>query len=441
MTVFIACLFACAKEPTKQKLNLVVISVDTLRADHLSCYGYPKKNTPNIDLLAEKSIRFEYAFTSIPSTLPAHASLFTSLYPHQLASRRNGEVIPKDATLLAEILKEKGYDTGAVVSASVLDGGFGLDQGFMIYDDVSRRKNRTAGETLVQVKAWLDQRSKKPFFLFAHLFDPHTYYDAPKEFYGDFIPGGGRIPPFRSFLKKKQKFNPEKIKDSLAGYDAEIAYADWAVGEILKHLETLKFSHNTLVAFVSDHGEALDELIHTENFAFGHGGFLYPYIVRIPLILHIPGMDNKHQPAVIDTPVSIIDVMPTVLDLLKITPPDRISGQSLLPMVQNNNGSHGPIFMERRFYEDPPKDFLAERELSVISDQWLFIDAARRDELFNLKEDPSGKNNLIEKHARIESIKKLLQGWRKNVKPLFGPANYSVDHKTLKKLEALGYTK
>ncbi|MBU0754335.1 MAG: sulfatase [Planctomycetes bacterium] len=236
----------CSQQPPRPvDYNVVVISVDTLRADHLSCYGYGRETTPNIDLLARQSLRFTNAYTTMPSTLPAHASLMSSLHPKELTLQRNGEKIPLEATLLAEILESRGYRTGAFVSSVVLDKNYHLDQGFQTDDEAGGSGVRPAEETLGKAVAWLNENREGPFFLFLHLDDPHTFYEAPEVYREKFNAPDIPLPPERSFIQNPRLFTPEKIQQSIAGYDAEIAYADWAVGELLKELDRLRLEKNS----------------------------------------------------------------------------------------------------------------------------------------------------------------------------------------------------
>jgi len=176
-------LTACAGEGAGEPAAcLIVVSIDTLRADHVSCCGYSAATTPCIDVLAGQGHLFSNGYTPMPTTLPAHASLMTSLYPSQLNTRRNGDQVPSRAVTLAEILKARGYATGAFVSASVLDARYGLCQGFDAYDGPGAKAERPAEETAFEAAAWLAENASRKFFLFVHLYDPHTFYYAPPAF-------------------------------------------------------------------------------------------------------------------------------------------------------------------------------------------------------------------------------------------------------------------
>ena len=216
-------LSGCRKQPRQRKdgrANVLLISIDTLRADHVSCYGYKKLTTPHIDRLARQGHRFSNAYTTMPTTLPAHASLLSSLYPSQLSSRRNGEKVPAGATTLPEILQSAGYATAAFVSASVMDARYGLNQGFQTYDDANIRP---AGKTLVKATKWLKKHSGEPFFLFLHFFDPHTPYHAPESFRTKFDAPNKPFPPASKFVPNPSRFTTGLIRKSIAAYDAEIA--------------------------------------------------------------------------------------------------------------------------------------------------------------------------------------------------------------------------
>ena len=266
----LACFFAgyAKYHPSWGRYNVLVITADTLRSDHLGAYGYKNIRTPVIDELARNGVRFETVISPAPLTLPSHASLFTSTFPPYTQVRDNGNnKLDESALTLAEILEKRGYDTAAFVSTYVLNGRFGLDQGFEIYDDVKEDQDpnlvirhmdgeRTADKTTTAAINWLKRKSPKPFFMWVHYYDPHSTYNPP--------------PPYR----EKYKNNP---------YDGEIAFMDNQIGRLLNEFKRQGILDKTLIVFTSDHGEGLGE--HKES---GHAVFVYDTTQKVPLIFVAP---------------------------------------------------------------------------------------------------------------------------------------------------------
>src|SRR5262245_37073788 len=297
--------------PDKRPRHVLLVSLDTTRADHLGCYGYEAAQTPRLDALAGSGLRFAQATTVMPLTLPAHASLMTGTFPGTHGVRDNGGFyVPDDQRTLAEVLRERGYRTGGFISAFVLDSRWGIQQGFERYFDefdLSKYEGvgmdavqRPGGEVVDKALEWLAADREKPFFAWVHLYDPHAPYEAPE--------------PFRSRFPRNMQ----------GAYDAEVAYADSLVGRLLDSLASDGRLAETLVVVVGDHGESLGE--HEEQ---SHGFFIYDADVHIPLILAGPGVPER----VVNDQVRIVDVMPTVLDLLGVEAPGAVQGKSLLPLV------------------------------------------------------------------------------------------------------------
>jgi arylsulfatase A-like enzyme len=307
-TGFAAC------NPSPPAISVLLVTLDTTRADHLGSYGAARARTPNLDALAAEGIRYEHAYSPAPITLPAHASLLTGLYPFEHRVRDNGDFPLSDrAQTLAEVLQRHGYRTGAVVAAFVLDRRFGLAQGFDSYDDVILEQRtsgsfgfaeRQAPAVTDAALAWLsDQPPDRPYFLWVHYFDPHAGYEPhsnDSEFFG--------LPP----------------------YDAEISFADREIGRLLGRLSESGRDAETLVVTAADHGEGLWE--HGE---ISHGYFVYDSTLRAALILRLP--DRAHAGTAIAAPVSLVDVFPTVLERLGI-PPCDVSGVAL-PLAEPDAGA------------------------------------------------------------------------------------------------------
>ncbi len=324
LMVLLAALFsagqAAAQEP--ERPNIVLITIDTLRADHLSSYGYHLLTTPNLDRFAEQGVRFERAYTTIPLTGPAHTSLFTGRYPQETGARVNGQPLASDARLLTlpRILEKNGYQTAAFVSAWPLTKRLThLDRGFEIYDQDLGRKfqmlnsYRNAEDVTPRVLSWIRLSPKQPFFLWVHFFDPHGPYELKEEFVDlESNPDGDyRTEPV-----------DEEMAERLRNYDSEIAYTDHYVGKLLDELEVQGLQDSTVVVVASDHGESLGERGY-----IGHGRQLYENIVRIPLMIRYPLKVPAGE--VVGENVSLLDVAPTLLDLAGIEPPLPYQGKSL----------------------------------------------------------------------------------------------------------------
>ena len=288
--------------------HLLLITLDTTRADRIGCYRYSKARTPVLDALAAAGVRCEHAYTVAPLTLPAHSSLFTGLYPVENGIRTNGRGRLDDAIpTLAEVLRRQGYDTSAFVGSFVLNGKFGLDRGYNTYDDDfasdyptndALHVERTGASVVDAALEWLKAPRSRPFFCWVHLFDPHSPYLAHADLFGD------------EFAERP--------------YDAEIAYVDQQVGRLLEFLQRCGLESETLVVVVGDHGEGLGE--HLEQ---THSMMLYNSTMHVPLIFRHPTRLAGGRRLAAN--VSMVDISPTILDLLEVADPRKISGKSLKP--------------------------------------------------------------------------------------------------------------
>ena len=299
---------AFGSENVEEHPNILLITIDTLRADHLSGYGYPLKTSPAIDHLAEEGVRFSSAYSPIPLTGPSHISLFTSRFPQEHGARVNGYAVNKDSKwlFLPQILKRFGYTNAAFISAWPLTSRLiRLDRWFDVYDEDLNRNyqvfnsSRYAEDVTPLVTRWLSNRLETPFFLWVHYFDPHSPYHL-RDGFEDLVPSGhpnNRPPPV-----------DEEMARRIRNYDSEIAYTDAHIAKLLAKVDDLGLRDSTLVALTSDHGESLGE-----NGYVGHGRALSQGIVKVPLILRYPGVIPAGQ--VIDDNVSLLDVTPTLLDL------------------------------------------------------------------------------------------------------------------------------
>jgi arylsulfatase A-like enzyme/Tfp pilus assembly protein PilF len=400
-------------------MNIIVFTIDTLRADHLECYGYDQVKTPNINRLAEEGILFKYAITQAPLTLPSHSSIFTGTFPLYHGVRDNGSFyLDENQITLAEVLKDKGYATAAFVAAFVLDSRWGLQQGFdHYYDNFDLTKYKTVSldavqrrgdEVLTEAYKWIGENQEQKFFGWIHLYDPHTPYDPPE--------------PYKSQYSGKR----------FGLYDGEIAYVDQLIGEFRKFLEERKLLDKTLVVFTGDHGESLGE--HKES---AHGFFIYDAAVRVPLIIRFPG--NKLSNTVLDNQVRSIDIMPTILHLVNTEVPDCVQGKSLLSLMLNKEAEDKLQAYSETYW---PRYHYGWSELkSLRQDQYKFIDAPKP-ELYDVRDDPGELNNIIDEKASLaHEMKRKLDTLIKehSIKGIDEIGPKRIDDDSLVKLQALGY--
>lgn len=357
-----------AAAEVQRQTSVILISVDTLRADHLSCYGYLGVRTPHIDALAKRGTVFSQVSAQVPLTLPSHVSLLTSTYPFANAVEDNTEHLDPDAVTLTTVLKANHYQTAAFVGGFVLDRRFGLDESFDVYDSPfsSREKpgtdpgdvKRPAEEVVNSALSWLKASGNRPFFLFVHLYDLHTPYQMP--------PG-----------------SPKGL--SAIAYDGELSYVDEQIGRLIDGLRQSKLLEHSLIVFVADHGESLGE--HGEA---AHGYFVYQATLRVPLIFHWPDKAALF-PARSDEPVALMDAAPTILQFLGIPSPASFQGRSLLPSLHANFDPRREEVYSESIYSH--KHFGTSSLRSLRLGAYKYIDAPKP-ELYDLARDPGELENL-----------------------------------------------
>ena len=349
--------------------NVLLISIDTCRADHLSCYGYEQRTTPNIDALARTGVLFENAISAVPLTLPAHSSMLTGTIPPYHGVHQNiGDQLDDSLVSLPEILRDVGFATAAAISAYVLDSQHGLDQGFEVYDDTfsdpleeNTPVERRGGDTTELALDWIDRNKDRRFFYFLHYYDPHDDYEPPE--------------PFASTFSS----NP---------YAGEIAYTDHCIGRVVQTLRDLQLYDSTLIIIVGDHGEMLGE--HGEP---THAFFIYQSAIRIPMIFKLPGRD---VPARVPALVGLVDIVPTVCSLLGVTPPPDVQGIDLSAYCTSKD-TRQP---ERHMYCESfyPTFYGTNPLVGVVTNRFKFI-RTTRSELYDLVRDPAESNNLLEEEG------------------------------------------
>jgi len=395
--------------------NILLITIDTLRADHLGSYGYAAAETPSLDAVARRGLRFDQALTVTPLTLPAHASLMTGAFPGSHGVRDNGGfVLNDDQTTLAEILRARGYRTGGFVAAFVLDRRWGISQGFDQYSDrfdLSKYAadvgadavRRPGGEVVDDALAWLNQDTARPFLAWVHLYEPHAPYDPPEAV-------RARFPP-----------------TVLGAYDAEIAIADAQVGRLLNALAADGRLDRTIVAVLGDHGEGLGE--HQEQ---EHGFFVYDTTLRIPLIIAGAGVPTRD----IGEQVRIVDVMPTLLELAGVGVPPEVQGRSLVPLARGRALSL--VALSETWY---PRNHFGWSELTAIRDGRYKLIAAPRRELYDMQTDPREMHDLAASNpGRADALERALRDLTATTssrKP--AAAARPIDSSAAERLRALGY--
>lgn len=416
------------KSDRKSDLNVLLITVDTLRADYLGCYGNERVKTPALDGLAKNGIKFDSAFAHNVITLPSHVNILTGTYPIFHGVRENIGFRVKDETLtLAEILKKNGYKTGAFIGAFPLDSRFGLDKGFDVYDDNYGDSNalndfsfaeRKAEDVIRAAISWTDflyqneklnstQASGQRWFCWVHIFDPHAPYNPPQEF---------------------KDRHPENL------YSGEVEYTDTSIGLLIEYLKKSGYEKDTLIVITSDHGESLGE--HGER---THGIFAYNSTLHIPLIFYNPSVFREARS--ISKMVRHIDIVPTILDLLDIRIPDEIQGSSLVSLLENPSKSKWKS--KDCYFESMTANL--DRNWAplkgVISDQFKYIDLPLK-ELYDIQSDYKEENNLVGKEISLmnESGNKLDECIRKySVEKNQKIIRIEENSETLEKLRSLGY--
>jgi len=398
--------------------NILVITCDTTRADALGAYGGAGNHTPNLDRLAREGVMFKNCMTHVPMTLPSHITLFTGRSPLAHQVRNNGRyALPAAETTLAERLQPAGFKTYAVIASYVLLGRFGLNQGFDEYDDSlnshevmnSYNSEITADVVSGRFRAWLAKHKDERFFAWVHFYDPHEPYAPPKEYQ----PG------------------PGEEKDRKRLYLGEIEFMDHHIGTILDELKAQGVSDKTLIMVVGDHGEAFGE--HGEN---GHVFFCYEQNIKVPLIFH----DESRLPknAVIDDPVCLTDIMPTLLELFGLERGKELEGQSLVTYLRPKAKSlpARPIYLESMYgFEEmgwAPLQGIVEGKMKYIS--------LPRPELYDLGQDPKESVNLFEKRPdEARRLKEMLESYISAHTELSPGAKRDVTSEDVRHLQSLGY--
>jgi choline-sulfatase len=411
----IAVLHAESLVQTKaQQPDIFLVTIDTLRADHVHCYGYERVETPALDGLAKDGIRFAQAFTPSPITNTSHTSILTGLLPTTHGVTDFGVPLSPAHPTLAELLHQRGYHTAAFIGAVILDSKTlapGLDRGFDFYDNFPEhshtkshwgRVERRGMDVAQRAEAWLSVHSAGPHFVWVHLYDPHDPYEPPAPY-------------------------SQLYKDHL--YDGEIAYADSALANFIAYLKKHGWYEDSLIVVVGDHGEGLGE--HHEN---THGIFLYDSTTHVPLIFKLPAANVIGKIKVVDAQVRTTDIVPTVLDLVGASAPQRLDGESMKPYFADADVVSRIAFGET----DYPLRFGWAPLRSVRTEGFKFIEAPRP-ELYDLHTDAAELENKYEPwNAQVQKFRGMLAELRAKAPPP-GPSKGLVEQATIDELKALGY--
>ncbi len=395
--------------------SVLLVTLDTVRADHIGCYGYSKIETPNLDHLAADSIRFSHAYAQVPITLPSHAVILTGTYPMSNGVRDFTPAgLASSVPTLAERLRRNGYHTAAFVSSFVLNSMWGLSRGFEVYDDnlalsTSAAQNpfllvRSGDRTVDRLLGWIKRPRDEPFFVWLHLYDAHSPYRSPE--------------PYRSHYSRRP-------------YDGAIAFDDAQVGRVIARLRDLNLYDRMAIVVLSDHGESLGE--HGES---EHGFFVYNATLRVPLILKLPGEAVRAR--IVSGPVATVDVAPTVAHLCRLRPSDSegFQGRSLLRLINDARAEGEEVYSESYY----PRDSFGWHELrALVTPEFKYIEAPRP-ELYDLLRDPGERSNIITTDALASSLRDRVAVFERRFRSPDGPAaTVTLDSETLDKLKSLGY--
>jgi len=435
--------FLLVKKLSGNGINVILITIDTLRQDHTSIYNDKIYTTPNLELLSKEGAKFLQAYAPTGVTAPSHATLFTSQYPISHGLQSNRVTLNKNRTTLAEHLSKNGYQTAAIVSSFVLKSRFGLAKGFKYYEDDFPIEGSTvpklerwrkfkdlkgfdqrADKTTQKAIHWLKKKRKtgQPFFLFIHYFDPHRPYDPPK--------------PFKGQLSSRRE---KGISKEIGLYDEEILSTDHQIGLFLKTLSEMGLNKKTIVVITSDHGEGL-----MSHGIMGHGVYTYEEIVLVPLLFSWPG--RILPDTVIKEPVGLIDLGPTILSLIGLPIPKSFYGldlsRSLLmraPLPQNR-----PLFFQRGYPRKKVKmasKYGEGHQFGVRMGKWKYFVGwgEKTEQLFNLQTDPGEKINVHQKYSELSKFLAMkIETWKKSF--LRSPStSKKLSNEDVEALKALGY--
>lgn len=442
-------------DPGEDRPNLVLITLDTTRADHLGCYGYARARTPNLDAFAASGVRFDHARTVANTTLPAHASILTGRHPQAINVPRNSFPLPEDVETLAQRLADEGYATAAFVSASALSSGLGLERGFEVYDEAFSiqemdQQQRRAAATTTAARAWLAEHAetRAPYFLWVHYFDPHYPYTPPAPFdtlYGtDYDgPADGSM----EYLATLWGFGAPRVEPAPADlarlvdlYDGEVAYLDHALGPLLDALDPAATEGPTVVAITADHGESLVE----HDYLFNHGLHVYEPSVHVPLLVRFVPQAGIEPGAVVAAPTQNLDLFATLLAAAGAASSDASPGVDLAALARGEPQAPRLLFTEsarpwavETAYPGVYQNLYKSQCVTDWPWKLIMTPFERRLELYRLDVDAAELHDLSETEGeRVRSLSTAIERWRE-ARHRGGAATPDADN--LKRLQSLGY--
>jgi arylsulfatase A-like enzyme len=447
LAVSLALLVVGCGESAPNPRSLLLVTVDTLRADHMSSYGYERETSPGLDRLAAEGVRFRNEIVQRGGTWPSLTSILTSMYPRSHGVRSNGDPLDRSKRNVAELLREHGFRTAAFLTNMLSAEHRGFDEVVLFGDKAKRGRDGAAAADAAQ---WLRDHRDEKFFLWLHLMGPHDPYNPEPEYRERFDTGYvGPIDGSRSLLKnihsRRHQLSERELAHIVSLYDADILQVDAKIRTVLDVLDEVDIASDTLVVFSSDHGEELYE----HNFYFFHSLSIYESVLNVPLIFSLPGRIPRGK--TVDAIVESIDLAPTMFELLGLPIPDEFEGKSLVPLISGDRNASAELAAA---YSE-----LGPYIQSVRTDRWHYIynprqlsspgsregDTGRkgifsiaREELYDLLEDPEQKRNVVRDHPGVAAeLRDRILVWRGS------EANHYRAHdlspKTREELEALGY--
>jgi arylsulfatase A-like enzyme len=429
----VLCLSACSRPQAETNPpNILLISVDALRADHLSCYGYDRQTSPVLDGLAAGGTRFSRAFVNTHGTPPSHTTLLSSMYQEThrvgIGAAPTANTLPTGVEMIQEVFSAAGWHTVAITGGGFMSADFGFSRGFDVYVDHARRAARQAEELFKHIRPVLG--SGRPVFAFFHTYQVHSPYAPPKRFRHLFGEYRGSIEATSEALLEvnsdpDKDFTREDFEYLESLYDGEIRYTDEVLGKLLASLDTIGFLDNAVVVATSDHGEEFGE-----HGGVLHGGKLFEELLRVPLIIAGAGVDR----GVVDPSlVSLIDIAPTLLSLAGLEIPDSMEGRSVFDRPASEQWRHQRIFAQ-----------YGDALYCVRTPRWKLIQrtANQKVKLFDLHRDPGERRNLEARHPEVVGyLLSELEEWRAQRPQLDRGSRRDVElsEKMVEQLRALGY--
>jgi arylsulfatase A-like enzyme len=413
----------------KNQPNIILISIDTLRADHIHGLGYDRQTTPTLDNLMRRGVSFSTAVSNAPWTLPSHASMLTSLYPHTHGVTSEQFALNEDVATLPIVLKKAGYETAGVATMPHLSPRHGFGGGF----DAYICKEMRAPAALEIILKWLHENAPETFFIFIHLFDVHSDYTPSQRFlsmfessYNGEVDGTGKI--LYQVREGARKLSEEDLSHLVSLYDAEIRQLDHNLEMFFDVLQKRNILDDTIVIITSDHGEEF-----LDHGGVLHGQTLYDELMKVPLIIAGPGVPEGK---LVTRQVQLIDIMPTILDLCRVPIPPEAQGQSMFPLMRQDDAE----WTDLAFMEADWRNQKHDIKRAVRTDRFkLYYDRySGHEELYDLLSDPGEQQNIIESHPEVaESLREKLKEWMATERGR--PSRIELSEKEKESLRALGY--